>query len=59
MELLQKKGISAAALYSVPDLMEDEHLRVRGFWDRINDPRPNFGDLSSAKEEVLLCLRPL
>jgi len=43
MELLQKKGIAAAALYSVPDLMEDEHLRVRGFWDKIDDRRPNFG----------------
>jgi crotonobetainyl-CoA:carnitine CoA-transferase CaiB-like acyl-CoA transferase len=43
MESLQKKGIAAAALYSVPDLMEDEHLKARGFWDRIDDPRPGYG----------------
>jgi len=43
MESLQKQGIPASALYSVPDLMEDEHLKAREFWDRIDDPRPGYG----------------
>jgi crotonobetainyl-CoA:carnitine CoA-transferase CaiB-like acyl-CoA transferase len=43
MEFLQKKGITAGALYSAPDLIEDQHLKIRGFWDRIDDPRPHFG----------------
>ncbi len=43
MDLLQKRGVSASALFSVPDLMEDQHLKIHGFWDRIQDPRPGFG----------------
>ncbi len=43
MDLLQKEGIAASALLSVPDLMEDRHLMARGYWDTIADPRPGFG----------------
>jgi crotonobetainyl-CoA:carnitine CoA-transferase CaiB-like acyl-CoA transferase len=41
--LLQENGIAAFALLSVPDLMEDRHLKARGYWDTIEDPRPGFG----------------
>jgi crotonobetainyl-CoA:carnitine CoA-transferase CaiB-like acyl-CoA transferase len=41
--LLQEKGVPASALLSVPDLMEDRHLKMRKYWDRIDDPRPGFG----------------
>jgi len=43
MGLLQKGGVRASALLSVPDLMEDPHLRTRGYWDSIEDSRPGFG----------------
>jgi crotonobetainyl-CoA:carnitine CoA-transferase CaiB-like acyl-CoA transferase len=43
MDLLQKKGVTASALLSVPDLMENAHLKERGYWDTIEDPRPGFG----------------
>jgi crotonobetainyl-CoA:carnitine CoA-transferase CaiB-like acyl-CoA transferase len=43
MDLLQKNGIAASSLLSVPDLMEDPHLKERGYWDTIEDPRPDFG----------------
>lgn len=43
MDLLQNKGIAAGAVYQPPDLIEDEHLRYRGFWDTIDDSRPGYG----------------
>jgi crotonobetainyl-CoA:carnitine CoA-transferase CaiB-like acyl-CoA transferase len=43
MDLLQKKGVTVSALLSVPDLMKDPHLKERGYWDTIEDPRPGFG----------------
>ena len=43
MQLLQEKGIAAGAVYQPPDLIEDEHLRSRGFWDTVDDPRPGYG----------------
>ena len=43
MDLLQKNGIAASALLSVPDLMDDQHLKAREYWDTIEDPRPGFG----------------
>jgi crotonobetainyl-CoA:carnitine CoA-transferase CaiB-like acyl-CoA transferase len=43
MDFLQKKGVTASALLSVPDLMENAHLKERGYWDTIEDPRPGFG----------------
>ena len=43
MDLLQEKNIAASALLSVPDLMQDQHLKTRQYWDTIEDPRPGFG----------------
>jgi crotonobetainyl-CoA:carnitine CoA-transferase CaiB-like acyl-CoA transferase len=43
MDLLQKKNIAASALLSVPELMEDQHLKARGYWDTIEDIRPDYG----------------
>ncbi|HVN95135.1 MAG TPA: CoA transferase [Syntrophorhabdaceae bacterium] len=43
-DILQDKNVAASALLSVPDLVEDRHLKERGYWDRINDPRPSFGE---------------
>jgi crotonobetainyl-CoA:carnitine CoA-transferase CaiB-like acyl-CoA transferase len=43
MNLLQREKISAGAVYSPKDLIEDEHLRGR-FWETVNDPRPEYGD---------------
>ena len=43
MDLLQEKNIAASALLSVPDLMQDRHLKARQYWDTIEDPRPGFG----------------
>lgn len=41
--LLQAQGIPAADAKSAPEMVEDEHIRNRGFWDQISDPRPGFG----------------
>jgi crotonobetainyl-CoA:carnitine CoA-transferase CaiB-like acyl-CoA transferase len=43
MDLLQGAGIAAGALASVPDLVADQHLKARGFWEEVNDPRSGFG----------------
>ncbi len=43
MAFLQEKNVPASALLSVPDLIEDEHLKTREYWDKINDLRPGFG----------------
>jgi crotonobetainyl-CoA:carnitine CoA-transferase CaiB-like acyl-CoA transferase len=43
MDVLQKNGIAASSLFSVPDLMDDPHLKARGYWDTIEDSRPGFG----------------
>ena len=59
MELLQEKGVPAAALFSVPDLVEDQHLKARGFWDRIDDPRPGFGPYVCKGRGVTLSKTPL
>jgi crotonobetainyl-CoA:carnitine CoA-transferase CaiB-like acyl-CoA transferase len=41
--LLQENGVAASALASVPDIMTDEHLKARDYWDKIDDPRPGYG----------------
>ena len=59
MALLQEKGIVASALFSAPDLVEDPHLKARGFWDRIDDPRPGFGTYLCKGRGVALSKTPL
>jgi crotonobetainyl-CoA:carnitine CoA-transferase CaiB-like acyl-CoA transferase len=43
MRTLQKNGVPASALFSPSELLRDEHLQKRGFWEKVNDPRPGFG----------------
>ena len=38
MELLQNAGVPAIALFDARDLVENEHLRARGFWKPITHP---------------------
>ncbi len=59
MKLLQEKGVPASALFSVPDLVEDPHLKARGFWDRIDDPRPGFGTYLCKGRGITLSKTPL
>jgi crotonobetainyl-CoA:carnitine CoA-transferase CaiB-like acyl-CoA transferase len=59
MKLLQEKGVPASALFSVPDLVEDPHLKERGFWDQIDDPRPGFGSYLCKGRGVTLSKTPL
>jgi crotonobetainyl-CoA:carnitine CoA-transferase CaiB-like acyl-CoA transferase len=59
MKLLQEKGVPASALFSVPDLVEDPHLKARGFWDRIDDPRPGFGTYLCKGRGITLSKPPL
>ena len=59
MKLLQEKGVPASALFSVPDLVDDPHLKVRGFWDCIDDPRPGFGTYLCKGRGITLSKTPL
>jgi len=44
MMLLQEKGVAAGAVQSAEDVLEDQNVRALGFWDKIKDPRPGYGE---------------
>ena len=57
--LLQAQGIPAADAKSAPELIKDEHLRNRGFWEEIHDPRPGFGTYISKGRGFYLSKTPM
>ena len=59
MALLQGKGIAAGAALSALDLLNDPHLKERGFWDKIHDPRPGFGEYICKGRGIDLSKTPL
>ncbi|MBN1847068.1 MAG: CoA transferase [Deltaproteobacteria bacterium] len=59
MALLQKKDIAAGAALTAIDLLDDPHLEARGFWDKINDPRPGFGEYICKGRGINLSKTPL
>jgi crotonobetainyl-CoA:carnitine CoA-transferase CaiB-like acyl-CoA transferase len=42
---LQAAGVPAAPVLRIPDLMADEHLRARGFWETVSHPAAGTWDM--------------
>ena len=59
MQLLQQRGVTAGAVFSARDSVEDEHLKIHGFWETVNDPRPGFGNYISKGRGFYLSKTPI
>jgi crotonobetainyl-CoA:carnitine CoA-transferase CaiB-like acyl-CoA transferase len=42
---MQAAGVSAAPVLNIPNLMQDEHLRARGFWETVAHPTAGTWDM--------------
>ncbi len=43
--ILQAAGVAAAPVLRIPELMADEHLRARGFWESVTHPVAGTWDM--------------
>jgi crotonobetainyl-CoA:carnitine CoA-transferase CaiB-like acyl-CoA transferase len=43
--LLQAAGVAAAPVLRIPELMANEHLRARGFWERVTQAAAGTWDM--------------